>query len=107
MLPVQCPNAQGFERPELTTSEFGARKGLLMEKAPSEKMGDLLAPQIHLQGQGTWFSWFAKTSAESRIPLLISMSLCKRKQAPSAGRPWEQRRLPQDGVRETEPFTRP
>lgn len=29
--------------------EFGIRKGLLIKKAPTEKMGDLVMPQTHLR----------------------------------------------------------
>ena len=29
-------------------SEFGVRKTLLIEKTPTEKMGDRVVPQIHL-----------------------------------------------------------
>lgn len=31
-----------------TQCQFGARKGLSIEKAPTEKMGDVMVPQIHL-----------------------------------------------------------
>ena len=29
-------------------SVFGVRKGLLIKKTPTEKMGDIVVPQIHL-----------------------------------------------------------
>nr|KAF6474774.1 hypothetical protein HJG63_010931 [Rousettus aegyptiacus] len=48
-LPVQSLCVQCFERPELKMSEFGVRKGLLIKKVPTEKMGDPLVPQIHLK----------------------------------------------------------
>lgn len=50
ILPVQSLCAQRFERPKLKISAFGVRKGLLIEKAPTEKMGGgrLVVPQIHL-----------------------------------------------------------
>ena len=40
--------AQYFPKPKFKTSEFGAEKGLLIEKAPTEKTGDLEMPQIQL-----------------------------------------------------------
>lgn len=59
-----------------------------MEKEPTEKMGDLVVPQIHLtkvqgsgffyvRGRGNWRDCFCKTEATSRIPVMIGMSVCK------------------------------
>lgn len=39
-------SAQCFERPKPKTSESGVRKGLLIEKVPSKKMGGLLVPPV-------------------------------------------------------------
>ena len=47
-LPNQSLCTCHFERPKLKISEFGVRKVLLIEKAPTRKMGDLMVPQIHL-----------------------------------------------------------
>ena len=41
--------AQCLEMPKLKLSEFGVRKGLLIKKAPTHKMGALVSPQIHLK----------------------------------------------------------
>lgn len=39
---------QCFEKTKFKISESSVRKGLLMEKASTKKMGGLMAPQIHL-----------------------------------------------------------
>ena len=49
VLLVQSPCVQRFEKPKLKTSELGVRKGLFMEKSPTEKMGALVALEIHLK----------------------------------------------------------
>ena len=65
-------------------SEFGLRKGLLMEKAPIKKLGDLILKSF-LRKYRVQASFraregkmggavFVKTQAPSRIPLMISMS---------------------------------
>lgn len=41
---------------KLKTSVFGVRRGLLVEKAPTETMGDFLVPQIDLKK--VWGSGF-------------------------------------------------
>lgn len=48
VFPNQSLCAQCFERPKLNTSDFGVRKGLLMEKVPTKRMRDLVMLQIHL-----------------------------------------------------------
>ena len=152
---------QCFERLKLKTSEFGMRKGLLMEKAPTEKMGDLILKFIFGKyrvevsfmpregemggARGDWplHTWggaggsgasrgrrkvilvavslamrflqiFDKqyivslsSQAITRISLMINISICKTEQKLLAWRPWEQSRLEQDGVGETEHFTVP
>lgn len=47
--PVQSSCAQYFKRPIFKTSEFGVKKGLLINRVPTEKMGAPLIPQIHLK----------------------------------------------------------
>lgn len=42
LLPVQSLHAWHFERPKLKISEFAARKVLLIRKASTEKMRDLV-----------------------------------------------------------------
>ena len=37
-----------LQKAKTQMSEFGVRKGLLMEKVPTERLGDLMMPQIHL-----------------------------------------------------------
>ena len=37
-----------FNKPKLKVSGFGVRKGLLMEKGKTKKMGDFAMPQRHL-----------------------------------------------------------
>lgn len=67
------------------TSEFGVKKGVLVEKVPTEKMGALVVSPIHLKKvQSSGFLYvkvkekggtiFCKNSALSRISLMISMS---------------------------------
>ena len=43
---VQSPCAQHFEKPNLKISEFGVRKGLLIEKMPNERTGALVFKSI-------------------------------------------------------------
>lgn len=66
-------------------SEFGARKGLLIEKAPAEKMEDIEMPQIHLAPWielGVFVMADSKGSACLRAPRLkesTCMNLQQRK----------------------------
>lgn len=46
---VQSLCAQCLEMPKLKLSEFGVRKDLLIEKAPTQIIGALVLPQIHLK----------------------------------------------------------
>lgn len=48
-----------FVRPKLKTSGFGVKKGLSIEKMPAEKIGALVAHQIHLKVQSSGF-FYAK-----------------------------------------------
>ena len=41
ILPIQSPGARCLKA-QLETSEFGVRKGLLIEKVPTENMGNLV-----------------------------------------------------------------
>ena len=76
--------------PKTRTQNIRVWKGLfvLIERAPTKKIRDLAFPQIHLnkvqsssffqvteRGNGTFY----KTQATIRIPLMISMSICKTK----------------------------
>lgn len=49
-VPVTSPEfvCLTFERPKLKKSEFGVKKGLLIKKAQTEKMGALVVSQICL-----------------------------------------------------------
>lgn len=67
---VQC-----FKRPKIKISEFGLRKGLLIKKMSTEKMGVLAVPQIHLKRvefrlllcqKGKWEGLFCKTSSSKQ-----------------------------------------
>lgn len=75
-----------FKRPKLKASEFGVREGFLIKKVLAEKMGHLiLKPTLKyiefrlLLGQkeedGRGCFW--KAQATSRVPLMISMPVCK------------------------------
>ena len=97
-------------------SGFGVRKGVLIEKVPTKKMGALIVPPIHLPkvqslgflyglGKETGEELFLENPSSSRISLRISTSLCKPRQVLFSRGPREQRRLQQDGVREAEHFT--
>lgn len=44
---ITAPRSVCLEKPKLTTSDFGVRKGLLTKKVPTEKMGSPVVPQIH------------------------------------------------------------
>lgn len=46
---VRSPCTCCLGRPKLKPAEFGAKKGLLIKKVPTEKMGAPLIPQIHLK----------------------------------------------------------
>lgn len=48
MVPVQSPCALWFKRPKLKISEFGVAEGVLIKKAPTEKMGGLMVPQTYV-----------------------------------------------------------
>lgn len=48
--PVQDPWEPCFKRSELKMSGFGIRKVLLIEKVHTEEVGDLMVPQIRLNG---------------------------------------------------------
>lgn len=43
-----CSWVRHFKRPKLNMPEFGVKESLLIKKAPTEKMGDLIMSQIHL-----------------------------------------------------------
>lgn len=71
-------------------TELGVMKGLLIEKMPTEKIGALVVPQIHLtkvQSAGFFFvkrgevkrGCLYKTQTTSRITLMVGMSMCKTK----------------------------
>lgn len=80
----ECPWC--LKRPKLQTSVFGIRKGLLMEKAPTEKIGVLIllkwilrkywvqASCSSVNGRENGRAYFCKTQALSRIPLMICLS---------------------------------
>lgn len=88
VLPVQSPCARCFERSKLRMSEFEVRKGLLIKRVLTKKIGTQVVPQIHLtkvqsavffyierRGNGRACSY--KTQTISRIPLVVSMNICK------------------------------
>lgn len=71
--------------PKLKMSQFGVRKGLLIQEAAAKKMGVLVLPQIDLKkvecsgffyvkGRENRRGYFCKRQVPSRIPLMISMS---------------------------------
>lgn len=83
MLSDQYPCILCFKRPKIKTSGFGVKKGLLIKKAPTEKMKDLMVPQINLrkvqnlglfyvkgkgQGRGNRYLMTADTWAPAGVP---------------------------------------
>lgn len=54
VLPNPSWCARRFERPKHKTSEFGVRKGLLIQKMPTKKIGALIVPEIHLACCTRW-----------------------------------------------------
>lgn len=49
MLSDQCLRILHFKRPKIKTSGFGVKKGLLIKKAPTEKMKEIMVPQNNLR----------------------------------------------------------
>ena len=86
LLLVQSSCPWCLKRLTLKTSVFGIRKGLLIEKAPTEKMGALIllkwilrkyrvqASCRSVNGRANGRGYFCKTQALSGIPLMICLS---------------------------------
>lgn len=99
--------ARSSARTKAKMSEFRVRKILLITKAPTEKIGALVVLQIHLKkvkSLGFYYArqrenerdCFCENSNSSRVSVKIKMS----KAGDIWVKPWQQRRLEKDGVRE-------